>query len=109
MLLAAEGVGDIPVVGSGLALHVLATLDVSGLHLLSAAIATDVGAHRGARYRTTDSSEILTASAADLVTENAANDGADSCPRNVKVASFLRDLFLLDPASLLGRSNHRAD
>src|SRR5450759_3476261 len=45
MLLAPEVVGDIPVVGLGLAGHVLATLDVLGLHLLSAA-ATDLGSHR---------------------------------------------------------------
>jgi hypothetical protein len=108
MLLAAEGVGDIPVIGPGLAGHVLATLDVLGLHRLPAAVATDVGADRAPCDSATESGDILTASTADLVTENAANYGADNRARNVELASFLRDLFLLDPASLLGWSDHRA-
>jgi hypothetical protein len=105
MFLAPEVVGDIPVVGLGLAGRVLATLDVLGLRLLST---TDVGAHRASCDSTTDGGDIITASATDLVTENAANYGADDRPRNVEIASILRDLFLLDPASLLGCSDHRA-
>ena len=77
MLLAPEVVGDIPVVGSGLAGRVLATLDVLGLRLLST---TDVGAHRGPCDSATDSGDIVTASATDLVTENAADYGADNRP-----------------------------
>ena len=66
MLLAAEGVGDIPLVGSGLAGHVLATLDVLGLRRLSAAVATDVGAHRAACDSATDRGCLLyTSDAAD--------------------------------------------
>ena len=77
------------------------------MHLLSAA-AADVGAHRAPRDSAADSGDILTASATDLVTENAADDGAGNRPGNVDVASFLNDLFALDPASLLGWSDHRA-
>ena len=75
-----------------------------GLRLLST---TDVGAHRAPCDSATDSGDIVTASATDLVTENAANYGADDRARNVELASILRDLFLLDPASLLGCSDHR--
>jgi hypothetical protein len=107
MLLAAEGVGDIPVVWSGLAGYIFAALDVLGLHLLSA-VATDVGAHRGARHSAADSGDILTAPATDLVTENATDYGAGNRPGNVGAASILHDLFALDPASLLGWSDHRA-
>src|SRR4029450_13477934 len=77
MLLAPEVVGGIPVVGPGLAGYVLATLDVSGLHLLSAAAATDLGAHRASGDSATDRGDSLTASAADLMAENAAAHGTD--------------------------------
>ena len=106
MLLAAECVRDIPVGGSGLAGHVLATLDVLRNHLL---FSTDVSAHRGPRNSATDRREILTATATDLVTENAANYSAGNGPGDVGFASILNDLFALDPASLLGWSDHRAD
>ena len=72
MLLAPEVVGDVPMVGPGLAGYVLATLDVSGLHLLSAAAATDLGAHRAPGDSATDGGNSLTASATDLMAENAA-------------------------------------
>jgi hypothetical protein len=85
-----------------------ATLDVLGNHLLSAAVATDVGAYRAPHDSATDSGDIPAASATDLVTENAADDGADNRPRDVGAASFLNDLFTLDPASLLGGADHRA-
>jgi hypothetical protein len=79
------------------------------LNLLSAAVAADVGAYHAPHDSATDSGGIPAASAADLVTENAADDGADNRSGDVGVASFLRDLFTLDPASLLGRADHRAD
>jgi len=104
MLLPAEVVGDIPVIGSGVAGHAGATLDVLGNHL---PFATDVGTHRGPRDSATDRSEILTATATDLVTENAADYGAGDGPGDICFASLLNDLFALDPASLLGRSDHR--
>jgi len=107
MLLAAEGVGDIRVIWTGLAGYAFATLDVLRLHLLSA-VATDVGAHRGPSDSAADRGNILTASAADLVTEYAADDGAANSSRNVGAASLLHHLFALDPASLFGWSDHRA-
>ena len=109
MLLAPEDVSDIPVVGLGLAGYAGATLDILGTRLLCAAVATDVGTHRGSRDSAAGSGDILTASATDLVTENAANDGAGNRPRNVDPASLLNDLLALDPASLLGCSDYRSD
>lgn len=108
MLLAAEGVGDIPIVGMGLAGHIFATLDVPGLYRLSIAAATDIGAHRGPRYSPAGSGDILTPSASDLVTQNAADDGAGNRSGNIDAASFLGDFFAFDPASLFGRADHRA-
>ena len=87
MLLAAEVVSDIPIVGSALAGRAGATLDVLGMHLL--AVATDVGADRGARDRATGGGDVLAAPAADLVTEDAANDGARDGRRHVGAASIL--------------------
>ena len=98
MLLAAESVSNIPVIGSCLAGHILATLDVLSLHLLST---TNVGAHRGPCGSATDSGDIVAASATDLVTKDAADDCADNRSRDVDLASLL-DWLLLDPASLLG-------
>jgi hypothetical protein len=78
MLLAAEVVGDIVVVGLGLARNVLTTLNVASLHWLAAdPKATGLGAYRTPRDRAADGGDILTASAADLVAENAADHGAD--------------------------------
>ncbi len=76
MLQAAEGVSDIPVVGTGLAGRGGATLYIPRIHLL-AAIATDVHAHRGTGDRTTDGSDVPAGATADLVAENAADDRAD--------------------------------
>ena len=75
------------------------------LRMLGDGSQNHTSATRGASI--TDGGDIVTASATDLVTENAANYGADDRPRNVELASVLRDLFLLDPASLLGCSDHR--
>ncbi|MDO8596111.1 MAG: hypothetical protein Q7R45_05760, partial [Sulfuricaulis sp.] len=60
------------------------------------------------RDSATEGGDILTRSATDLVTKNAANHGADNRPRSIDLAPILRDLFALDPASLLGCSAHRA-
>ena len=104
MLLAAESVSNIPVIGSCLAGHILATLDILSLHLLPT---TDVGAHRAPCDSATDCGGIVAASAADLVTENAADDCADYRSGNVELASIL-NLLLLDPASLLRSRDDRA-
>ena len=108
MLLAAEVIGDIPIVRAALAGCAGATLDVLGMHLLAAAVATDVGADRGPRDRATGRGDVLAAPATDLVTENAADDGARDGRRDVGAAAILHDLLALDPAALLGRSDHGA-
>ena len=80
MLLAPKVVGDIPILGLALAGYALATLDVLGRRLLSAAVAADIGAYRGPGDSATGGGDILAGSAADLVTKNAANEGAGNCP-----------------------------
>ena len=111
MLLAPEVVGDIPVFSSGLVGRAGATLNVPRLRLplLSTGVAPDVGAHRGPGDSATDGGNVIAASVTDLVAENAANEGAGNRPGNVSAASLLRDGFVLYPASLLGRCNHRVD
>jgi hypothetical protein len=110
MLLASKIVGDIPMVGTGLARNVLATLDVAGLRLLHAAsAATDLGTHRASRDSATDCGDSVARSATDLVTENATDHGTDERSGNVQVAGPTlgkRYLLAFDPASLLGRSDH---
>jgi hypothetical protein len=108
MLLTPEVVVDVPVLGLSLAGYVSATLDVLRIRLLSV-VAADIGAHRGSRDSATGSREILSASATNLMAQNAADDRAGNRTGNVGVASILDDLFALDPASLLGWSDHRAD
>src|SRR5258708_25611153 len=107
MLHAAKDVGDIPMRGAGLAGHVLATLDVPRFHLLSA-FATDVRADRAARERAADGCDVLAASAANLVTEDSAQDPADDRAADVGLAAILHDLLALDPAALLRWADHRA-
>jgi hypothetical protein len=106
MLLTRELLGDIPVVGSGLAGYVLAALDVAA-HL-SAVVATDIGTHHAAHDNTTDGGDVPTAAATDLVAEDAADQSTDDRAGEVRAASHLNDLFAFDPASLYGCSNDRA-
>ena len=106
MLLAAEIISDIPVVGAGLAGYVFATLHVPCLCLLLST--TDLGAYCAPCNGATDSGDIVAAAAADLVTKNAANDRADNRPGNVDLVLCLGNLFLCDPAALLGSSGYRA-
>jgi hypothetical protein len=107
MLLAAKVVSDVPEVGSGLAGHAFATLDVLCNRFLSAAVATDIGAYRCACDGSADRSKIVTASVADLVPENTADDCSGNRAGN-GVVSTLRHLFALDPASLSWWPDHRA-
>jgi hypothetical protein len=107
MLLAAKVVSDIPEVGSGLAGHAFATLDVLGYRFLSAAVATDIGAYRGPGDSAADRSKIVTASVSNLVPENTADDCSGNRAGN-GVVSTLCHLFALDPASLSWWPDHRA-
>ena len=105
MILAPEVVGDIPVVGSDLAGYVFAMFHVSGFRLLSA---TDVGPNRAPGDSAAHRGKIIAASIADLMPEYAAEYSTDKRSRNVDPALLLGDLFLVDPASLLGCSDHGA-
>ena len=67
MILTAEVVGDIPVGRAGLSGYVLATLNVLGGYLLTAACATHVGSHHGTCDSATSGGKVLTAAATDLV------------------------------------------
>src|SRR5688572_27402143 len=107
MILSAEVIGDIPVVGPRFARHAGTLLYVLGFCLL--ACAPDVGANRSACHSATDGGDILTASATYLVTENAANDGANNRTGNIGTATRLRNLFALDPAALSRCTQDRVD
>ncbi len=87
--------------------YVLATLHVLGRHLLSAGIAADIGAYRGPGDSAASGGNILAGSVADLVTENAVNEGASNGPGDVGAALILDNLLTLDPAALLRCSDHR--
>ena len=108
MRLATEIVGDVPVIGIGLVGHGVAALDIPGLQRLLATAATDLGAHCGPGDSSAGCGDVLAPSAADLVAQDAADDGAGNRTGDVDAASFLRDLFAFDPAVLLGRAEHRA-
>src|ERR1017187_9589780 len=82
-----------------------AFLDVLAVHTASVAttgICTDCC--------TSDSAaggrDIVAASAADLVTEHAADDRAEDGAANVGIAAVFNDLLPLDPAALLGRTDY---
>jgi hypothetical protein len=102
MLFTSKIIGDIPVFSPGFARRALTMLNVVRISLLSIPIAIDIGAHRSSDDRATDRSEIFTASAADLVTEDTANHGADDGTGNVGSTSLLGNVFMFNPTSLLG-------
>jgi hypothetical protein len=81
MLLAPEGVGDIPVIRPALAWRAGTPLDVMRVPLLDVAVAPDIGAHRRTCDRATRRRDVLAASAASLVTEVTADDCADNGAR----------------------------
>src|SRR5687768_5640391 len=101
MVPAAEAVLHVPVFrsrirgGSRAALHVLAVA------VAVSVIAVDVGADRaagdGAAYR----GDVVAASAAYLVPEDAADDGAHERAGNVGLAALIGDVLALGPAALL--------
>ena len=100
IFLAAKSVGHIPVSGLCLARCAGATFDVLRAYLIATAVTTDIGTQCSAAESACDSGDILAAPAADLVTENSADDGAGNRSGNIGVVSILRDLFALHPASL---------
>ena len=106
MRLAAEGIGNLPIVGTGLAGHAFATLDIPGVNLLPTIIAAHVGAHRGPCDCAAGRGDILTASAPNLMAENATDDGPDDRPGDIDATTLLNNLLAFDPASLLGGAKH---
>lgn len=106
MFLAVKVVSDIPVVGLPLAGYAGATLNVLRACLLSAPGATDVGTEQTTSDNTTGRGEILSTSGANLVSQDAPNDGTGNRSWNIGIALLLNHLFALDPAALLRRSDH---
>ena len=100
ILLTPKGVADIPKPGFGLVGNGFAALHVLRGCRRCVAIATNLGADSSPGDRAADGSEIFAASSADLVTQNAANEGSSNCSRYVGTALILRHLFAFNPASL---------
>src|SRR5438477_4870923 len=105
MLDPAEVVGDVPIFRPSIARNILAPLDVPVVYRLPAA--TYVRPDRGTGNSAADSSNVPAASAANLMSENAADDSADNRARNVGPAAILDHLLPLDPATLLRRTDDR--
>ena len=105
MLGAAEVVRDIVVVDAALGGRGTA-LDV--LRISLPAVASDIGSERAACDSAADGGDVLSAPATDLVAENAAYQCADDGSGDIGATSFLRALLMLDPAALLGGSEHLA-
>src|SRR5690606_32620117 len=80
------------------------------LYVLSrhAATATDICTGRGAGNDAPDGGDVLAGSAADLVAEDATEDGTHQGARDVGAAAFLLHLLALDPAALSGGGQHGA-
>src|SRR5688500_2821476 len=106
MRLPAEHIRDVPIFWPTAAGHGSATLHVLCVGTTPAAI--DVGADGRAADRTEGRSDIVPATAADLVTEHAPEHAADDRPRHVR-AVVADHLLALDPAALLGRADDRTD
>src|SRR5689334_6748172 len=100
---AAEVVGDVPIIGLHLTLHVFAALDVLAVDGLIAS--SDVGADGCAGDGAACGRYVSSAAAPDLVAEYAADDGTGDRPGNIHAATFFIDLARLNPASLLGRTD----
>src|SRR5439155_27239964 len=108
MLHTLENVDDVPVCRSEAARDFGAALHVAIVHIPTT---THVGANCGAGDRTPCGGDVLAASAADLVTEDAPDHAAHDRPANVRAAALI-NLLAFHPATLLGRSTyavHRND
>ena len=80
------------------------------LHVLAAdygTATTHVGPERTARNRATRRCDVASASAADLMAENATDHGAGDRATDIGPAAIGYDILPLDPAPLLGRSDDR--
>jgi len=105
---AAEMIGDLPIFRARLRLDGRAALNILAVHLRSAA--TDVCTDCRPRHSAAGSGDIPAASAADLVSEHAADHCAGNRARYIgRIAAIFYDLLALDPAALLGCADHCAD
>lgn len=104
VFLTAETVGHVPV-GRGLVRNVGTTLDILRADLLAA---TDAVTDESTGHRSAGRGHILTASTADLVTEDAANDCAGN-RGGIVVAALLDEFLTLDPATLFRWAKHGMD
>src|SRR5438105_14404431 len=100
MLLPAEVVGHVPVVGSRIAWRVRAALHVLAVHRRPAVVAIHVAADRRTGHRPADRRGRVAAARADLVAQDAADHTADDRARNIGIAVVLDDVLALDPAAL---------
>src|SRR6476661_2347140 len=74
------------------------------LDVAAIVVTTDVRAHCSTGNRTACRRDVLPATAADLVTENAADHSADNGARNIRAVIFPP----LDPAALVSGTDDRA-
>jgi len=103
VFLSVEAIGDIPKFRLS-ARYVPAPLNVLGIHATTTSdIRTDCRPADCATHR----GDILPTSAADLVTEDPANDRAGDRPGNVRTTALLH-LLTLDPATLFRWTDHGA-
>src|SRR4029450_7534228 len=102
---AAERVGHVPVARLRRSRNGRATLYVLGDDLPAPAV--DVGPAGRARDGAHSGGDVVAAPATDLVPEHATENAADDGARHVGTAAGA-DLLLLDPTTLLGRSDNRA-
>src|SRR5579862_8026730 len=98
---AAEDVAHVPIFGRA-AGGGFAALHVAGFHV---AVASGVGANGAAGDGTADGRCVIAAASADLVAENAADQGAGDRAADVRAVT-LDDLLALDPAALVRRADH---
>src|SRR4029450_8318306 len=103
---AAELVGHVPVARLRRSRNSSATLHVLRDDLPAPAI--DVGTHGRARDGAHSGGDVVAAPATDLGPEHGAENAADDGARHVGTAAGA-DLLLLDPTTLLGRSDNRAN
>ena len=104
MLATAKDVGHIPIIRSSRRWRVFTALNV--LRIRESLAPPNVRTDRRTAYDTHASRDILPASAADLVADDAADRAANDGARNSDAGTLI-DKCGLDPAKLLRRSDHR--
>src|SRR5439155_8318126 len=103
MHLPAERIRHVPVVGRRVARNARAALHILAHDL---AVPTDIRADRTAGYCAAGRRDVAPAATANLMAENTTNHRARNRAVDIRLASG--DFLALDPATLLGRSDHGA-